>query len=182
MDNFLRKRLKEMRYGVRALKPQVLKEVAGDVAEKAYIRSDARLLDLVAISYSLAKLMEKSFIADSPEWKKFYPVVMQSLDICFEQVEEGKEDECYSLFGELIRKIEAFSTSRNRFLRNVVEKSRIKAATQVYAHGASLRLAASLSGVDMSELASYIGATRIPDKYFTLTVKERLKIADELFS
>ena len=64
----------------------------------------------------------------------------------------------------------------------MIEKSKIKAGAEIYANGASLGTAASLSGADKKELASYISATKMPEKYVTKSVSQRLSETKKVFS
>jgi hypothetical protein len=56
-----------------------------------------------------------------------------------------------------------------------VEKARLKAAAQMYAHGASLAKAVQLSGAPLSEAAAYIGGTKTAEKYETMSIASRLE-------
>jgi hypothetical protein len=90
-------------------------------------------------------------------------------------------DEFFAAIDSIVSDIRKMSESQGRFQSNIVEKAKIKAGTQIYAHGASLSMASNFADVDKSELASYINVTKLPEKYGTMTVKDRLKMARELF-
>jgi hypothetical protein len=158
-----------------------LKELGGQIAEKAYIRGERRLVSLIIVSYSMAKFLEKHYISESGKWDKFYSRFSAFLQSAREELREGDMDSFYSVMDSMVESIQELSELQGRFQSNIVDKARIKAGTQIYAHGASLSTAASFANVDKGSLASYINVTKLPDKYGTLTVKDRLKMAESLF-
>ncbi|MFH1257566.1 MAG: hypothetical protein V1658_01380, partial [Candidatus Micrarchaeota archaeon] len=158
-----------------------LKELGGFFAEKAYLRGEKRLVNLIIISYAVAKFMEKHYVRSSKEWVKFYAWFQKQLQAAIEEVRHDDISEFYSIADSIVEEITRLSDATGRFQSNVIQKARIKAGTQIYAHGASLLTAANFSGADQAELASYINVTKLPDKYGTLSVKQRMKMAEEIF-
>ena len=158
-----------------------LRDSAADLARDSLLFDDDALLDLSLLSYSLSKFLEKPYILENREWKKFSDDVLDDLDKCAALLSKGKEDGADKLVHHLLRRVEDLSASLGRFVSSTLDKARLKAAAQMYAHGASLGTAAERCGVDKRILAGYMGATRIPDKYETLSVKERLENAKKIF-
>lgn len=181
MDEFLIKRLQELLKYSKARNIMKLKDLGGQFAEKAYARGDRRLVDLIIVSYAMAKFLEKHYISGSKQWDKFYLRFVSLVEDAQEELESDDLDAFHSIIGTIVDEIRSLSDSAGRFQSNIVEKARIKAGTQIYAHGASLATAAEFVQVDRSALASYINVTKLPDKYGTMDVKERLKMAEELF-
>jgi hypothetical protein len=159
-----------------------LKELGHNFAELALLEHEPRLIDFSLVSYSLAKFFDKSYIVESKEWPGFSEKVNAIIAGIEERAGQGKTEECYSDASELVKEISALSGKLGRFVMGVVEKSRIKAATQVYAHGASLGAAAGMAGIDKRELAAYVGQTLLHEKYATKSVKQRLSEIEKLFS
>ncbi|MFH0972298.1 MAG: hypothetical protein V1835_07100 [Candidatus Micrarchaeota archaeon] len=181
MDDLLLRKLGELQKWWRRHDIAKLKELGGDIAEIAYLRGDRKLVDLIIVSYALAKFLEKHYITGSKQWEKFYNWFGSQVENAIEEVKNGDQDAFYSVVGSMVTEIQSVSESAGRFQSNIVIKARIKAGTQIYAHGASLSTAAAFAQVDKSELASYINVTKLPDKYGTKTVGERMKMAREFF-
>ncbi|MFH1751111.1 MAG: hypothetical protein ABH863_05510 [Candidatus Micrarchaeota archaeon] len=181
MDEFLLKKMDEMAKLCQKRNVMRLKELGGHIAEKAYLRGDRKLVDLIIVSYSLAKFFEKHYIYGSKNWGAFYGRFLSLVQSAKDELKREDMQAFYSITGSMIEEIGRMSESTGRFQSSVIDKARIKAGTQIYAHGASLATAASFAEVDKSALASYINVTKLPDKYGTMSVKERLKMAEELF-
>ncbi|MFH0835402.1 MAG: hypothetical protein V1881_03600 [Candidatus Micrarchaeota archaeon] len=158
-----------------------LRDSAADLARDSLLFDDYALLDLSLLSYSLSKFLEKPYILENKAWKKFSDNVLGDLDKCTALLSKGKEDDADKLVHHLIKSAESLSASLGRFVSSTIDKARLKAAAQMYAHGASLGTAAERCGVDKRILGGYVGSTHIPDKYETLSVKERLENAKKIF-
>ncbi|MBI5229091.1 hypothetical protein HY991_03190 [Candidatus Micrarchaeota archaeon] len=158
-----------------------LKSSGGDFAELAFLRQEKELVDFSIVAYSLAKFLEKPYILESSEWKDFSLKTAHDLEQCAIHLEHDQLKEYTEQLSAIISEINKISFYLGRFTTSVVEKARIKAGAQMYAHGASLGKAAYLSGAEKDELAKYISETRLPEKYLSLSLAERLKKAEELF-
>ncbi len=181
MDEFLLEKIDELVKHCKSKDIPQLKELAGEIAEKAYLRGDRQLVNLIVISYALAKFLDKKYITTSPEWDQFHSWYFKQLKFAKEELKHDDKEQFYSLIEGIVKEIENMSQRAGRFQSTVVEKARIKAGTQIYAHGASLSTAADFTSVDKGELASYINVTKLPEKYGTISVKERMKMAEEIF-
>lgn len=152
-----------------------LKSLSSELSHEAFLNQDRDLVELSVLSYSLAKLCEKQYIVNRPEWSVFAGETEKELIKAIKH--PGKSQQIISA---LIDKVEALSNSFGRFVLGVLDKSRIKAAVNMYARGASLGTAADLSGAPKNEIADYVGATRIPEKYADGSIKQRLITAREV--
>lgn len=175
------KRVSQLRKWFLARDRQSLRGVTSDLAEEAFVYEDEALLDACLLAYSFSKFFEKPYVTQSAEWKRF----ARRLDASLEQAMQAfKKDDAQGgtiVLSSLVAEVEQLSASLGRFIRTTVEKARIKAATQMYAHGASLGKAASFAKANLKEVASYIGATKLQEKYATMSVRERLERAKKLF-
>ncbi|MFA6048727.1 MAG: hypothetical protein WC792_02150 [Candidatus Micrarchaeia archaeon] len=159
-----------------------LKELGGESAGTSFLREDGRFIAISVVAYAAAKFFEKPYIAQSNEWKKLILELDATLGKGVAALEKGQEAEFAKYLDSAVAGMQGLSKSLGRFVVNVVDKARIKAATQIYAHGASLGAAAELGNVDKKELSNYIGQTTLSEKYQTVDLKKRLKAADELFA
>ncbi len=167
--------LRKLYAAFKANKFAELKEISGDAAREAFVYEDRELVDISLIAYALYKLAQKRYITQSPTWGVFRKETLQKLEECAEDGETAK------IAHGVMEKIHSLSQKFGRFAQSAVEKGRLKAAAQMYAHGASLTKAAELTEAPLSEVASYIGSTKIAEKYQTEPVAERLKKTRELF-
>ncbi|MFH1199918.1 MAG: hypothetical protein V1708_02525 [Candidatus Micrarchaeota archaeon] len=182
MPSYLLEGMRKLKKAISRKDIASLKEFGEEVAEKAFLEDKPPMLGLAVIAYSVAKFEEKPYIVKGALWPKVYAEILDHLDECIRTLSDEQEDTAYDLLADMVDDLEEFSYASSRFRSTVIEKAKIKAATQVYAHGASLSVASEFAGVPKEELAKYIGATRLPEKYETFSVKERLKSARELFT
>lgn len=174
-------RIKQLTNLFKAGNSTALRPLIGNIAEEALRNEDKALLDVGLLAYSFSKFLEKPYIIESPEWKQFVGEMLSDLKQAEEYFRENKVEAGTALLDSVVQHTENLSASLGRFIRSAVEKARIKAATQIYAHGASLGKAAEFAGAEKKDLASYIGATKLSEKYSTIPVKERLAKVRKLF-
>ncbi|MBI5036458.1 hypothetical protein HZC09_03870 [Candidatus Micrarchaeota archaeon] len=152
-----------------------MKKISADAARDAFVEQDQALLDLSLVSYSVMKLSQKPYIISTSEWKEFRREMLDSLSVVRDRRSARK------VFHRILLGVNALGEKFGRFARDSVEKAKLRAAAQMYAHGASLLSATEFSGASLQEVASYIGATKIPEKYETMPVAERMGKALEVF-
>ncbi|MEW5955900.1 MAG: hypothetical protein AB1626_05205 [Candidatus Micrarchaeota archaeon] len=181
LESVLAKRVSELSQAFAKHDIIALKQLGGDAAEDAFAADAPCLVDVSIVAYSLAKFLEKPYIVASADWKDFEQTASQSLSQALAEASAAKPGEACRGLHSLLQAIEELSRRLGRFTTGVVEKARVKAATQVYAHGASLGKAVELTGANKQELSRYIGVTRLSEKYQTLGVRKRLSVAQELF-
>lgn len=172
----LQETLERLLKAVRAKDLETVKEVSSDAARDALVHDDEELLEVSLVAYSIYKLSQKHYIANSKEWKSFLADVEEEL---FECAEDGDAPKTVH---RLMERVHGISQRFGRFAQSTVEKARLKAAAQMYAHGASLAKAVQLSGAPLSEAASYIGGTKIAEKYETMSIPKRLERTRRLFA
>lgn len=160
---------------------RALKTIGSELASEALVENDSFLVEVSLVPYSLAKFLEKPYILSHSGWGKFREEIERELGQCASLLQQRKKAECMELLGTIFSRINEVSTNLGRFSTSVLEKARVKAAAQIYAHGASLGRAAELAGVEKSAAAKYIGVTRLHEKYKSLGVRARLEKARELF-
>lgn len=146
-----------------------MKEIAEKSASEALIQNDRLEAKTSIIAYALAKIMEKPRIVKTSVWAE-----------AFEEIKKKMQSPSNENLDEVLLKIEDLSRNFGRFMIDSVQKARIKTATQMYAHGASIGTAVRLTDAERIELQSYIGQTKIHQKY-TSSVKERIEKLEKLF-
>ncbi len=159
-----------------------LKSLSADCAEHAFLFEDDALLDAGLLAYCLAKFLDKPYIVQSKEWRAYSADALNELEQTQRLFKEGKSEAGAQTLHSLLDRAEALSATLGRFGRTIVEKARVKAATQMYAHGASLGKAVELTGANKKDLAAYIGGTRLQEQYSTISARQRFDNAKKLFS
>ena len=147
-----------------------LKALSEELSVDALIHDDKLLAEASVACYALGKLSEKRYVSQSQEW----PLLKRKLAVLLQKASATEE---HKAIHALIGQVEALNKSFGRFVMGVIEKARLKAAANIYGHGASLGKAIELTGANKIEASSYIGMTRMPDRYQTLPLKERLSNA-----
>lgn len=158
-----------------------LKALSADCAEHAFLFEDDALLDAGLLAYACAKFLDKPYIVQSKEWREYSRDALAKLDEAKTLFKEGRSEAGAGVLHALLASAEALSATLGRFARSVVEKARVKAATQMYAHGASLGKAAELAQANKKDLAAYIGGTRLQEQYATMSARQRFENAKKLF-
>lgn len=158
-----------------------LKILGAEFASDAFIHESRYLVDLSIISYSFSKFLEKPYISSSILWVESSEEVLSNLGNCLNALNKNDFDSYSELISNILSTLEDVSSSLGRFSTSVIFKARIKAAAQIYAHGASLGRAAEIAGIDEPSLSSYVGVTRLHEKYKTYGVRERLSRIESLF-
>ncbi len=146
-----------------------MKEIAEKSAAEALMKNDRLEAKTSVIAYALAKIMEKPRIVKTGVWAEAY-----------KGIKERMQNPSAENLDEVITKIEDLSRDFGRFMIDSVQKARIKTATQMYAHGASIGVAIQLTDAERRELQSYIGQTKIHQKYPS-NLKERIAKLEKLF-
>ena len=157
-----------------------LRQLSNKLIEEAIVKDNKKLAKLSLISYALSKLTSKPHFTYLKNWEKF----KKNLLILFATEKQGESTakKLDSLLENVISEIRSFDTEANNYIRDVIEKARIKQASRAYAFGLSLSKAAELTGANKSSLMDYVGSTTIHDQPFTLTkpLKERYKMAQKM--
>jgi len=160
---------------------KALRALGSELGQQALVNNEPAYVQIAAASYSQSKFLEKAHITTSKGWPKFRLRIIEKAAAALKAAQEGKDGKLSSTLDALVYEAEETSTHLGRFQTSVVEKARIKIATDIYAHGASLGRAAELAGAPKKELSKYIGATRLSEKYETIGATERLTKAKTIF-
>ncbi|HEV8289759.1 MAG TPA: hypothetical protein VGQ00_02275 [Candidatus Norongarragalinales archaeon] len=158
-----------------------LKALASETAELVLLRNDSSLMPIAIVAHSVAKFLEKPYIASAAEWPMYKTKISQHLTNASNALERNDVQAFQKTMSQAARDIDDVSTALGRFVRSYAEKARIKTGADMYAHGASLGTAVQLAGVDKRDLSEYIGATTLHEKYQTIPLARRLQITEELF-
>lgn len=152
-----------------------LRIYAEECAQIALLEGDEQFIGLASIANSFSKFYEKTHISGSPELEELSQSVQFELAKASESIASEREEPVAKTIRDCEAQVRDLSSTLGRYVINIATKSRLKTAASIYAHGASLGRAADLCKVDKDELGNYIGHTTIPDKYKTMSVRERME-------
>lgn len=145
-----------------------------ECAEIALFERDTRFVILASLAHSFAKFYEKPYIDASKELDELSEAIEFELAKASELLAHEDESAFSKALSQAETKVRDLSATLGRYIINITFKSRLKVAARMYSSGASLGVASTLADIDKDELSNYIGHTTIPDKYETLSVRERM--------
>ncbi len=159
-----------------------LKRLSEEFAGEAFSGDSAENMRLSIVAYACAKFLEKPYVVRDPAWPAFRKGLLSLMDEAVGDRSAGKKQQASACLEKSVSLIVGMGDEIGRFVLGVVEKAKVKAVAEIYARGASLGTAAELSGAQKRELAAYISATKMPEKYMTKSVAQRMQDAVRVFS
>jgi hypothetical protein len=173
MDKGLLKQLKE---AFEKRDVSALKDLSNKCIENAALTEDEGMVNLSLISYALSKLLSKPHFLQDPGWRKFESDISKDLESL---LRNGKKPRPSKVLRDVIDDISGMDASLGYYVRDVVEKARIKQASRIYAMGLSLSKAAELTKADKFMVYEYIGETKVHEGAFvsTKSILDRYKYA-----
>jgi hypothetical protein len=159
---------KENAHALRGLSNQAIREAA--------LENDSLKAETAVIAYALHKLLSKEHYRSDKKWMRIRKSVQQKLleGTRFLEKKDAKGFE-RSLHG-IAEKIRETDESLGNYAQNLIEKSRVKQASSLYALGVSLGQATALTKADKKSLFNYIGYTKMSDENpVRKTMMERVK-------
>lgn len=182
-ENIL-KILQETRNSIENEDTPTLKELSNQTIHTASLAQDPDNIAIAVIIYSLGKILERKDYKLKPGWEKFYKNFTLELDSAIQSLKKDDENSLRKNIENLRQKITNRSGNLKKYIQEVFRKASVNKASRIYEHGISLEKTAKLLGITMWELSNYAGQTGIADVKFsrTLGVKERIKLAEEMFT
>ena len=141
------------------------------------VKSNSKIIAEQSIAaYVLHKVLTKEHIINAKTWPRNRAKIIESLRKMSVYLKQGREREFTRMLARLHSKLERIDSSFSRFVQSMLDKARVKYASDAYFIGASLGQAAELLGADKKTLQEYIGATKLHDKERVYKgIKERLQ-------
>jgi len=161
-----------------------IKNLSNQIIEIASIQQDIDLVFLSVIIYSLSKIMERKIFRKSKEGKKFYKNYIIGIKNLIKDINNDEIKNFRKEISLMIKNLESVSKDIKNYIQDVFVKAKINRASKIYEVGISLEKTAKILGISIWELTEYVGQTKIPDVNLSITlpIKERIKIAEEIFS
>jgi hypothetical protein len=160
-----------------------IKELSNKFVHHCSINQDADVISVAVIIYSLSKMIERESYKKEKDWDKFYINYLENIKNMIDALEKNN----HKKFHEEIEKnsvlINRLSGNLRKNIIDVFNRAKINKASKIYEHGISMEKTAKIMGISLWDLAEYSGQTNVGDINlgFTMPLKERLKIAEEIF-
>ena len=160
-----------------------LKEASNEATKEAVVGNDAVFAGIAVVSYSLSKLASKQHVVESNSWGKTKKAILDSLDRLAVLLRKNNKDEFVNALNSFENEVRQVDEALGNYVRNIIEKAKVKVSSGAYARGLSLSSAAELTGADKTDLQNYIGITKIHDEEETrIFMTERMKKIRRIFS
>lgn len=160
-----------------------IKELSNQFVHDCSINQESDVISVAVIIYSLSKMIERESYKREKNWNEFY----RNYLITIKNMISALEGDNHIKFHEEIEKngklIEKLSGNLKNNIKDVFNRAKINKASRIYEHGISMEKTAKIMGITLWELAEYSGQTNVGDINLglTMSLKERLKIAEEIF-
>lgn len=161
-----------------------IKNLSNKVIHHASIHQDPDVISIAVIIYALSKMIERENYKAEKNWPQFYNSYCENIKDMITSL-KNKNIEKFRFYVHENRKlIEKLSGNLKIYIDDVFRKAKISKASRIYEHGISMEKTAKILGISLWELSEYVGKTGISDVNLALTmpIKERIKLAQEIFS
>ena len=156
-----------------------IKEQSNHIIYDASVYQDKDSILVAVMIYSLSKIIERIEIKE--QIKLVLSKIKEHLQDAINFLKKNDENSFENELKHLSLELTKLDPKLKIHIKEVFEKARINKASRLYEHGISAGRTADLLGISTWELIDYSGGTGVADKGVTKDVKERIKIARELF-
>jgi hypothetical protein len=183
VDNILRI-LKESRNALDEGNSSKIKSLSNQTINTASLTQDPDNIAVAVMIYSLSKILERNDYKNLEGWDSFYRIFVSALERSIKDIENKKYDNFRKNFGMIRKSINKLSGKLRKYIEEVFRQAEINKASRIHEHGLSMEQTANLLGITLYELADYVGKTGISEvpESRTISVKQRIKLAEKIFS
>ncbi len=175
--------LKRLKFALKSRNYIEIKNLSNQIIHTSSIEQDPDIISVAVILYALSKLIERESYKSYRGWQDFFRNYIKLLDNSIINLQKRNLAGFRENISEIRNLIESLSGHLKDYISEVFRKAQINKASRIYEHGISMEQTAKILGISIWELAEYAGQTGIADVdlSITLPVKERIKIAEEIF-
>lgn len=157
-----------------------LRKINDRILKSAVLEFNKQIYDVAVISYVLNKITSKPRFQRKELETKMANIDKMLSDIT-KAIERLNETEWNEAFQKLHDKIKDLESDDPRFIRDLMNKGKMKVAATLYAQGLSLGLACEMTGMNKQEILDYAGKTMMFDRIKEeQSIQERMKNARRL--
>lgn len=158
-----------------------LTELSNRTVHNSSIFQDKYSISIAIIVYSLAKIFEKRKYHYYKNWNTFYKNILNFFGKAKNYLIKKDLNSYEKILRSIFMEIKGLDKKTNLYVEAVMQSTRVKKGSGVYAHGISMGRVSELLGITQWELMPYIGSTRINDEFFGMDVKKRVEMARGIF-
>lgn len=160
-----------------------LKDLSNQTIHSAAIYQDPDNVIVAVLVYSLGKITERPFYKKMDGWNEFYDSVLKNIDLAIKHLEKNEIEKARIHLGKIRNSLNNIEGDLSDYIKDVFAKAEINKAFKLYEHGLSSEQTARLLGVNLWDMASYIGQSSISEAHVNigLPIKKRIKMAEEFF-
>ena len=175
--------ISEIEKGFRQHDSRFLRKVNDRAIEMLALEFDKDFYNLAILSYCLSKIAQKPrYWENNPKIADISRRLSAKLHDCSLLAAPEKAADLSRGIFESVGMIDLLDSSDRRFVRQPVEKAKLKIAATLYAQGFSLGSASELTGMDKREILSYAGRTMMFDRLRTsISISERVRNVRKIF-
>ncbi len=157
-----------------------LRKLNDAILKSTALHCNLACFNLAVFSYVLSKIVSKPRFL-RPEYKAALDGIERVFGRLIERLDSANEAELTQIFSELETAVSRLESKDPRFVVDLVTKGKLKMAATFYAQGASLGVAAEMTGLEKQEILDYAGETMMFDRLKAeKTIGERMKIARKI--
>lgn len=169
-------RVRAMRNAFQSQNAHALRGISNQAIREAALQNDSLRAEIAVIAYALHKLLSKEHVRSDKQWQKTQKNVLRKLEEGIKKLENKKIAEFEKTVSSIASQIRETDESLGNYAQNLMEKSRVKQASSLYALGLSLGQATALTNADKKSLFNYIGYTKMGDENPSQkTIADRVK-------
>jgi hypothetical protein len=175
--------LRETKELIESDNPNELKALSNQTIHSATISQDPDNIIVAVLVYSIGKVMERDYYRNMEGWPEFQKSISKNLDSSIKSLEKNDIDSTRIYLGEIRNSLNKISSNLSVYIKDIFRKAEINKAFKLYEHGLSTQKTAELLGINLWDLASYIGQSTVSDAKVAITMpeKNRIKMAEEFF-
>ncbi|MBW2978087.1 hypothetical protein KY331_04545 [Candidatus Woesearchaeota archaeon] len=176
----------DLRKAIPAIKKEdvpTLKELSNQTIKDVSILQSRNLTLVAIIIYSLSKIIARS--EQMPNWwGKTKSKIIKDIDRARSFLEKNKQDDYKVRIKKVLKNIGKVDKSLQLYIEDVLDKAKIIKGAKLYEQGLSVGRAAEFLDISQWELMSYVGKTKIIDRYEeeVIPVSVRLDHAKKAFN
>ncbi len=141
-----------------------LREHANSLVKRAASENSKSTAKIAVVSYVLHKLLTKEHIVRHKKWKGNKASLSNAIASAMKALEADDLEKFGSSMDSFSKQLKKIDFYFSRFVQSLMEKSRVKYASDAYYYGLSMSSAAALTGADKKRLQEFIGATKLHEK------------------
>lgn len=158
-----------------------LREIADQAVYRASLENDSLQAEIAVLAYALHKLLTKEHLQGQKGWKIIQKNIRMDLADAQKALVQKNVPAFEKLLDHLQEHVYKIDSREGHFVQNLLEKSRVKQASSLYAFGLSLGQATGLTGANKKDLFNYIGYTKMHDEQKTASqIESRVKRLDKV--